>query len=178
MRRRFRLWLVLAAVLVAAPSFAISIGTAPPTGPFAFVAQPSVTCSGTGACASTTTTTGLGNARWLYCLLNVTAPSGTSPTLDVYLQSSPDGGTTWDDYALFNRVTVAGKTVLQLSTFTTPGAANHGVCDAGTCQLSGPALSAGTTRGGLWGPQVRVKSVLGGTTPSFTYSVNCVGSGD
>lgn len=40
--------------------------------------------------------------------LNVTAVSGTTPTLDLVLQESPDNGTTWIDVYHFERVTAAG----------------------------------------------------------------------
>ena len=43
----------------------------------------------------------------LVCFLSVTANSGTTPTLDVKFQDSPDGGTTWFDVA-FNWQSVKG----------------------------------------------------------------------
>lgn len=40
--------------------------------------------------------------------LNITAVSGTTPTLDLVLQESPDSGTTWVDVYHFERVTALG----------------------------------------------------------------------
>lgn len=40
--------------------------------------------------------------------LNITAASGTTPTLDAKLQESLDGGTTWNDIGAFPQKTGAG----------------------------------------------------------------------
>lgn len=75
-------------------------------------------------------------------LLNVTAASGTSPTLDVKIQTRKDASDTFRDLA------------------------------------SSPAFAQKTTTGterkcftGL-DRQIRVVATIGGTTPSFTYSVS------
>lgn len=40
--------------------------------------------------------------------INVSARSGTSPTLDIVVQHSPDGGTTWITLATFTQITASG----------------------------------------------------------------------
>lgn len=72
------------------------------------------------------------------CLdLTISAASGTTPTLDVTIQTSKDG-TTWRTVAAFAQKTAAG-----------------------TERKSFPALDR----------FIRASAVIGGTTPSFTYSV-------
>lgn len=88
-----------------------------------------------------------GNYRNFVAYLNVTAHSGTTPTLDCKFQDSPDGGTTWYDItsAAFTQVT------------TTNGQSRLAV--------SGP-----------FGPNLRAHVVLGGTTPSYTVSLDVEGA--
>jgi hypothetical protein len=75
--------------------------------------------------------------------VNVTAASGTTPTLVVKLQDSPDG-TNWYD--------ITGATTASL---TTTG-----------------AVAVRTTV--ACGHSIRAVWTIGGTTPSFTFSVNAV----
>lgn len=74
-------------------------------------------------------------------LVNVSAVSGTTPTLDLSIQWSQDGGTTWADAEpadSFNQIT-APKVV--------------------------------TKRFTRKGDHFRARWVIAGTTPSFTFSV-------
>ena len=78
----------------------------------------------------------------VYVLLNVSAASGTTPTLDCKLQWSHDNGTTWAEASSADSLaqkTAAGNEVKE---FTAKGS------------------------------HLRVVSTIGGTTPSFTYSVD------
>lgn len=70
--------------------------------------------------------------------LTVTAASGTTPTLDVSLETSIDGGETWDTVSAFSQLKAAG--------------------------------SDGHVFGPL-GAKARWKWTIGGTTPSFTFSI-------
>ena len=74
---------------------------------------------------------------------NVTAASGTSPTLDLIVQQSSDGDT-WHDT---NDV--------------------KGTAFAQVTAVSNPAAKSFQIKGNL----LRVRAVIGGTTPSFTYVV-------
>jgi hypothetical protein len=78
--------------------------------------------------------------------LVVTAASGTSPTLDVVLQHSIDGGATWFTMTTFTQKTAAGS---ELKTETEVEAAT----------------------GEVYGDCLRVSYTIGGTTPSFTFYV-------
>lgn len=80
--------------------------------------------------------------RELIATLDVTAASGTTPTLDVKLQHSPDGAIWSDLGTAFAQKTAIGT---EVKVFT----GIHGF--------------------------VRVISTIGGTTPSFTYSVYATG---
>jgi hypothetical protein len=72
--------------------------------------------------------------------MNVTAVSGTNPTLDLVFQESPDNGTTWVDEWHWERVTATGV-------YYTPN------------------LTINTTK-------FRFVWTIGGTTPSFTFSIS------
>lgn len=85
-----------------------------------------------------------GFASGLVVELRVTAIAGTSPTLDVQVQDSIDGGTTWNKVASVtgSPVTATGTSVLRLDTRANP-----------TTDL------------------LRVVAILGGTTPTATIGV-------
>lgn len=71
--------------------------------------------------------------------LDVTAASGTTPTLDVVIEDTIDG-TNWNTIgSAFTQKTAAGRQVLDFQ--------------------------------GLFTGQLRVRWTIGGTTPSFTFSV-------
>jgi hypothetical protein len=81
---------------------------------------------------------GYGGATSLRAQLDVTAASGTSPTLNVVIEDTLDG-TNWNAVVTFAQRTAAGREVLSL---TTPFA-----------------------------DRLRVRWTIGGTGPSFTFSV-------
>ena len=58
---------------------------------------------------------GLSAARLLVMQLNVTAASGTSPTLDVVVQDTVDG-TNWNTIATFTQATGVTREVIRLTT--------------------------------------------------------------
>ncbi|MEW6210780.1 MAG: hypothetical protein AB1631_20615 [Acidobacteriota bacterium] len=79
----------------------------------------------------------------LVCYLSVTANGGTSPTLDVKFQDSPDGGTTWFDVAGTSFTQVTGSTSSQVVSATRKFA-----------------------------NKIRCVATIGGTSPTFTFSVH------
>jgi hypothetical protein len=92
----------------------------------------------------------------LYVNVVVTAASGTTPTLTVVVEGSQDGGATW----------------FKLGTIGSDGYSHGSGSGAGT-----PAnfTAAGSGQAIFPRPQlVRTRSVVGGTTPSFTYTVQGV----
>lgn len=82
--------------------------------------------------------TGDGNNWGAALFLNVTAAAGTTPTLTVTVEDSPDGQT-WYPLATFTQATGVTKEAKR-------------VLD-------------------VFGRYLRVSYVVGGTTPSFTFSV-------
>lgn len=94
---------------------------------------------------------GFGDIKAARVQLDVTAASGTTPTLDVVLEDSLDG-TNWNTIGTFAQKTAAGREVINL----------HG----------GKAESA--TFQPLFARRWRVRWTIGGTTPSFTFSVLAV----
>lgn len=83
-------------------------------------------------------TTGWGHASTIRAQLDVTAASGTSPTLDVVIEDTLDG-INWNTIGTFAQKVSAGREVINIT--------------------------------GLFSEQVRVRWTVGGTTPSFTFSV-------
>lgn len=57
--------------------------------------------------------TGYGPAATLRAQLRVTAASGTTPTLNVVVEDSVDGGATWNTIATFAQKTAAGPQEVQ-----------------------------------------------------------------
>lgn len=83
----------------------------------------------------------------------------TGGTLDIYLQWSPDDGTTWFDYVHFTQLAAGAAAIkyntnsgLSLATITTVG------------KGTSPALAANTATGGLIGDQLRCLAVAGAST--------------
>jgi len=136
----------------------------------------------------TATASGVGSEIPIPCgyegcivLLNVTAASGTSPTLDVKIQdvlyaaastdlvnSCPTGTKFYDDFIAFNQATNTGSWVARVnpSAFTAAGAVA-----TVSLALQDGTMSAGTGKVGHLGCTWRVKYVITATTPSFTFSV-------
>ena len=78
-----------------------------------------------------------------HALLDVTVVSGTSPTLDLVIETSPDK-VSWFIHTTFSQKTAVGKDFKTLSNL---------------------------------GRFLRARWTIGGTTPSFTFSVALVGKG-
>jgi hypothetical protein len=86
----------------------------------------------------------VGNVDNLISYLSVTAASGTSPTLDVKAQDSPDGGTTWFDIAGTSHTQATGAT---------------------------SEVKSATRK---FAPSIRFVATIAGTSPSFTFSLTFV----
>lgn len=59
---------------------------------------------------------GYGPASSIRAQLNVTAASGTSPTLNALIEDSVDGGATWNTIGTFAQRTAAGREVINITT--------------------------------------------------------------
>lgn len=92
--------------------------------------------------------TGYGGGSSLRAQLNVTAASGTTPTLDVVIEDTLDG-------VNFNTI----------GTFTQKVAAAREVINVY------PQKADSATFQALFADRVRVRWTVAGTTPSFTFSV-------
>lgn len=111
-------------------------------------------------------------------MLDVTAAGGTSPTLIARIQqgirpigtatvigdatNDTDANIVWDDYAAFASVSATGKRFIRI--------AARGSSSLESASSAG-ALAAGTIRAGALGSLWRAQYTLGGTNPSFTFSV-------
>lgn len=111
--------------------------------------------------------------------LVVGSTTGTSPTLDVYIQqkigtaasgqlaqAEPSGTDLYDDFAAFTQATAAATQILRIV-----GGGGQGTTQP--TAASDAALTAGTVRNGPIGRVWRAKAKVGGTNPSFT-GVNLV----
>lgn len=86
--------------------------------------------------------------------------SGTSPTCNVYLQTTEDGGTTWRDVASFNQITTNISS--QNAQWVTVSNLTAGTGSITTAAAS--SLGAGKVSGlGLLSPYARIYLVYGGT---------------
>jgi hypothetical protein len=100
-------------------------------------------------------------------IMNITAASGTSPTLDVMLQTSYDGGTTYVNHSKFAQVTAADIRVLDISK---------------RMAIAGQEIDANITTGSAdanHGPlarHCRFNIDVGGTSPSFTAVFAAIGN--
>ena len=82
---------------------------------------------------------------------DVTAASGTTPTLTMLIQDSVDGGTNWNTIGTFTQQTGVNRQVIQIA-------------PSGVAQAAGFAWPFNYRK-------IRCSWTIGGTTPSFTSSV-------
>lgn len=109
-------------------------------------------------------------------LLNITAASGTSPTLDLNIEITPDDGTTWFTAFRFAQQTAASKArVIAVfhghATNTAVVVTNPNAGNAVALALTGGALSAGCPIS----RKIRANYDIGGTNPSFTFTLDFIG---
>lgn len=97
--------------------------------------------------------------------VNVTAQSGTTPVLDMWLQVSDDGGTTWYD--------MPADYTLKTNNAAGQGTFVIGARDIvdGLSAATGDFLAVYKSVASDW---VRLKWIISGTTPSFTLSASMV----
>lgn len=94
------------------------------------------------------------NFRGAEIFVNVTAVSGTTPTMTVRLQESFDGGTTWRDVDTTNA---------QTASITATGVSKLVI-------YPGVATAANASLNGVLPRTFRLAWTIGGTTPSFTFA--------
>lgn len=109
-------------------------------------------------------------------IFDVTAASGTSPTLDFAIQVTPDDGTTF--YTAFRPAQIVAAAIHRLVACFFGGSGNTGT--TGTNASSGNAIVIANTGGALSAgspisKKIRVLWTIGGTNPSFTFAVHVIG---
>jgi len=104
------------------------------------------------------------NTTRLMLGVDVTAASGTSPQLDLWLQGSDDGGTTWYDLVCDQVLKTAGSAAVS-------GTVALNVRDVVDAKVSTAAESFMGLYSDLATDTVRVRWVISGATPSFTFRV-------
>lgn len=98
----------------------------------------------------------------------------TGGTLDVYLQTSYDGGTTWYDFAHFAQVTAAAAVVYK--TWHVARQVQSAAAPVTVGKDAVPALAASTILGGSWGDLIRAVYVAGvGTAAGAAQSIQIIG---
>lgn len=113
--------------------------------------------------------------------LSVGTASGTSPTIDFYIQQAfKDVGTSdtvagldlaattytlFDDYAHFPQIVTAGNSYLRIMAGSGTSASNAPTASFAAAQDA--ALAASTVKAGPIGSAWRLKWVVGGTSPQF-----------
>ena len=133
-----------------------------------------VDLSGTSPSSATTTVSTTSGRFGVYRDLAIYAEltGATGGTLDVYLQFTPDNGTTWVDYAHFPQIAAAAATIKRLWTVS-KAAEQKTLATVGSGTT--PALAANTIVGGSWGDQIRVVYVSGaGTTAGAAQVIKLV----
>lgn len=98
----------------------------------------------------------------------------TGGTLDVYLQYSPDKGTTWVDYAHFAQL-ADGAAAIQKFFSVSRFAQQTTIATVGSALT--PALAVNTVLGGEFGDRMRAVYVAGvGTSAGAAISIKFVGT--
>lgn len=100
----------------------------------------------------------------LSVMVSSAAGTGTTPTLDFSVQTSPDGGTTWFVIERFTQITTsAAKETITFKPYL-------GVGDAATAFVS--AATGGQAKQNIvCAKDCRITYTIGGTNPSFTFDV-------
>ena len=100
--------------------------------------------------------------------VDVTVASA-SDTLDIYVQTSHDGGTTWTDFMHFTQLVAVIKKIMAWSS-KPDGNQNRADLTSGAAVLA----AATVLNGPIVPTQVRVAWVITGTSPSFTFEVYAI----
>lgn len=135
--------------------------------------QPSQVSGIAATTVTRATTTGLDAYTDLDILINITAGGTATGTLQIWLEDSADGGTTWDDLVSSNTFALGAAAITQ-HFFVAGKIATSGTQGAAAQQET---LAAGTVRAGPFGNQIRVREKLSGPSGSpvgATYTITAV----
>ena len=103
-------------------------------------------------------------------MLNATTVSGTTPTLDVYLQWSSDAGTTWWDFLHFAQVTTTGKQSGLWGRRVSDGTGGTDIIANGDAVLAASKV----INAPISSSSFRIKWVISGTITAINFSVLAV----
>lgn len=120
-----------------------------------------------------------GGVKEMAVYVDVTAQSGTTPVLTVFLQSSSDGGITWYDCpfeAALETAITSAEGDHRSPNIATDVSTNKG----GTRNIIHLLAGASVPRKSyadyfIFGDLIRAAWVIAGTTPSFTFSMKGIG---
>jgi hypothetical protein len=121
------------------------------------------TTTGNNQTATQTAQQGIGPFRWASIMLNATAASGSSPTLNVRIQLLLPDDSTWMDFVSFPQLTSTGTRVA-IKSF--PTAADDSIVTPGS-----GALTANTEIAVPLGGEWAAHWTIGGSSPSFTFAI-------
>lgn len=99
-------------------------------------------------------------------ILDVTAQSGTTPTLDVLVDTSVDNGTTW--YLAFGWAQVGANTGTWRLDIRDNGI---GFAEVGAVSTISSGVTSPVTQNCVMTQDIRVRWVIAGGTPSYTFAV-------
>jgi hypothetical protein len=136
----------------------------------ALTLQASQTSGTSNATTTRTTTTGLGPYTKASILVNITGAGAATGTLQLFLEDSVDGGTTWNDLVSSNTFTFGASTTTQQ--FWIAGE----IASSGSQGASAvtETLTAGVARQGPFGDRIRVREKVSGVSGSptgVTYTI-------
>ncbi len=107
------------------------------------------------------------------CFVN--GQGATGGTLDIYLQTSPDAGTTFVDYAHFTQFAASSAATKQAFSVSKSAQGLSSSAPLTVGSATTPALAANTVVGGDRGDRIRVVFVAGsGTSAGASQMIKCV----
>lgn len=123
-----------------------------------------VVASAAQTATTTTATITLPLADGYTFIQDVTAVTGTSPTLDTALQITPDGGTTWYSVMRYAQVTAANVQRITFQPIQGRGEASSqaAIADTGGAATANQPIST----------LIKFKFTIAGTSPSFTLQIS------
>lgn len=127
------------------------------------------TISATGTGTSSSATRGYNWYSEIMCQIDCTqVATGTSPQLDVYLQSSSEEvPSNWDDIACVTFTTAVARKIIRFSGEAATTTSVSAAQDA--------AMMSGAQRQGAWGGNLRIKYVYTSSSPAGSYIITVKG---
>lgn len=135
--------------------------------------QASQVSATTNTTTTRTVTTGLDIYTDLDILINITSAGAATGLLQLFLQDSADGGTTWDDLVASNTFVFGASLVTQR--FKVSGRVAPSGVQGGPLAIE--TLAAANVRYGPWGDRIRLREKVSGVSGSptgVTYTITAV----